>query len=89
MNIEKINESIEVLAAFRPTRPQHGVAGVEPLLFKWAGKRYRVIRINLVHTLNDGREQIHYFSVSGEGATYRLAYRPRSFSWKLEEVWLE
>jgi hypothetical protein len=82
MNVEKVNEPIEVLAAFRQNR-------MEPLVFKWGGKDYRVLKTNLVHVLNEGRERIHYFSVSGEGGVYRLAYRPLSFSWVLEEVWTD
>lgn len=82
MRVEQVNEPIEVLAAFRSHR-------MEPIVFKWHGKDYRVIKVNLIHTLNEGRERIHYFSVSGEGAVYRLAYRPLAFSWILEEVFLE
>ncbi len=82
MQIEQVHESIDVLAAFRAT-------GVEPLVFKWNGRDHRVSKINLMHTLNDGRERIQYFSVSGEGAMYRLAYRPLAGSWVLEEVCLE
>lgn len=82
MTVEKVQEPIEVLAAFRGHR-------VEPMVFKWGGKDYRVTKVNLVHTLNDGRERIHYFSVSGEGGVYRLAYRPLAFTWTLEEIWLE
>jgi hypothetical protein len=82
MHVEHVQELVEVLAVFRRN-------GMEPVVFKWGGKRYRVTKVNLMHTLNDGRERIHYFSVSGEGANYRLAYRPLAFRWTLEEVWLE
>jgi hypothetical protein len=82
MHAEKINESIEVLAAFRSK-------GMEPMVFKWAGKKYSIKKINLVHVLKDGREWTYYYSVSGEGAMYRLAYYPLTFKWMLEEIWLE
>ncbi len=82
MNVERIDEPIEVLAAFRGN-------GMEPMVFKWNKKKYPIKKINLMHVLKDGREWIHYYSVSGDGATYRLAYYPLTFKWVLEEVWLE
>ncbi len=82
MQIDRIDEPVEVLAAFRATR-------VEPLVFKWNGRDYKVVKINLIHSEHDGRERVQYYSVSGEGAGYRLAYRPLAGSWILQEVWID
>jgi hypothetical protein len=82
MHIERVNEPVEVLAAFRRGR-------LDPLALKWKGRKERIIKVNLVHTEQHGREQTHYFSVTGTGASYRLAYRPLAFQWILEEVWME
>lgn len=82
MQVDQINEPVQVLAAFR-------AHGVEPLVFKWGGKDYKIVKVNLIHTETEGRERVHIFSVSGEGAVYRLAYRPLAFTWTLEEIWIE
>ena len=82
MHIERVNEPVEVLAAFRRGR-------LDPLVLKWKGKDECITKVNLMHTEREGREQIHYFSVTGIGASYRLAYRPLAFQWVLEEMWLE
>jgi hypothetical protein len=79
MIYEKINEPIEVLAAFRKE-------GTEPMTFKWGSKYYQVNKVNLVHTEHDGREKIYYFSVSNDAMSYRLSFRTESLRWMLEEM---
>jgi hypothetical protein len=79
MLYEKINEPIEVLAAFRRE-------GAEPMRFKWGNRYYQVNKVNLVHTEHDGREKIYYFSVSNEATSYRLSFRSESLTWMLEEM---
>lgn len=79
MIYEKINEPIEVLAAFRKE-------GTEPMTFKWGNRYYSVNKVNLVHTEHNGREKIYYFSVSNDANAYRLSFRTESMRWMLEEV---
>ena len=78
MHIEHVNEPVEVLAAFRRGR-------LDPLVLKWKGRDERITKVNLMHTEREGREQIHYFSVTGIGASYRLPARPPAVSWGVEE----
>lgn len=82
MHVEQVHEPVEVLVAFRQKR-------TEPMAFRWGGRLHQLQKTNLVHTQQNGREAIHYFSVSAEGASYRLAFYPRALRWMLEEVWLE
>jgi hypothetical protein len=79
MMYEKINEPVEVMAAFKKE-------GAEPMTFKWGNRHYRINKVNLVHTEHDGREKIYYFSVSNETASYRLSFRAQSLTWMLEEM---
>jgi hypothetical protein len=79
MIYEKVNEPVEVLAAFRNNR-------TEPMTFKWGTKYYQVHKVNLIHAEHDGREKVFYFSVSDETMAFRLSFRTESLTWKLEEV---
>jgi len=76
---EKISEPIEVMVAFRDSRP-------EPIVFKWNRKIYRVSKVNLVHTERRGREKFYIFSVSDETNAYRLSFSGESLKWQLEEM---
>lgn len=79
MTYEKVNEPVEVLAAFRQNR-------TEPMTFKWGKKYYQVQKVNLIHTEHDGREKIYYFSVSDDSNAFRLSFHTESLKWNLEEV---
>ncbi|MCR4278796.1 MAG: hypothetical protein NUV81_02745 [bacterium] len=76
---EKISEPIEVMVAFRGSRP-------EPIVFKWNRKIYRVSKVNLMHTERRGREKFYIFSVSDETNAYRLSFSGESLKWNLEEM---
>jgi hypothetical protein len=79
MVYEKVNQPIEVLAAFRNDR-------TEPMTFKWGNRYYQVKKVNLVHTEREGRDKIYYFSVSDETTAFRLSFRTETLAWKLEEL---
>jgi hypothetical protein len=78
MPFERINQTIDVLVAFRKDRP-------EPMVFKWGNHHYQVRKINTVHAERDGRERILYFSVSDEVNLFRLSFHADSMAWRLEE----
>lgn len=79
MPYDKVQESVEVLIAFRNERP-------EPIMFKWGKRYYQVKKVNLMHAERVGREKIYYFSVSDEANSYRLSFRTESLNWQLEEM---
>lgn len=79
MVYQKVNQPVEVLAAFRNDR-------TEPMTFKWGTKYYQVRKVNLVHTEHNGREKVYYFSVSDDANAYRLSFRTESLKWMLEEI---
>jgi len=79
MIYEKVDQPVEVLAAFRKDR-------AEPMTFKWGNRYYQVKKINLVHTEREGREKVYYFSVSDDTAAFRLSFRSETLAWRLEEM---
>ena len=79
MMYEKIQEPVEVLAAFRNEQ-------TEPMVFKWGNRYYQVNKVNLVHTEHNGREKVYHFSVSNDTAAYRLSFRTETLRWMLDEM---
>lgn len=79
MIYEKIQEPIEVLAAFRKEQ-------TEPMVFKWGNRYYQIGKVNFIHSEHDGLEKIFYFSVSNDSSSYRLSFRTKSLRWMLEEM---
>lgn len=79
MIYEKVDQPIEVLAAFRKDR-------AEPMTFKWGNCYYQVKKVNLVHTEREGRDKVYYFSVSDDTTSFRLSFRTETLAWKLEEM---
>jgi hypothetical protein len=78
--LEKIDESIEVIARFN-------AQGLRPAVFRWNKKEYHIKKINLIHKKREGGDMIYYFSVSDEANFFRLAFFTRDLSWRLEEIW--
>lgn len=76
---EKVSEPVEVLVAFRNER-------VEPMMFKWGVRHFRIRKVNLVHAERRGREKITYFSVSDDANAYRLSFSSETMKWQLEEM---
>ena len=79
---QAINEPVEVLVTFCQRK-------VLPLFFKWRGQRYRVERVNLIHSQRDGAEKIYYFNVSDRANYFKLAFSTRHLSWELKELYTE
>lgn len=80
--LEQVNEPIEVLVKFYK-------AQVFPSFFKWREKTYKVEKVNLVHRLKEGENNIYYFSVSDNANFFRLAFFTKDLSWKIEELYHE
>lgn len=76
---KKISEPIEVMAVFKRDK-------VDPVLFKWNGRQYKVDHVNLVHTERLGREKFFIFSVSDNANAYRLRFSTETLKWQLEEM---
>ena len=77
---ETINEPVRVLASFGP-------GGAKPLAFEWNGRRYAIEKVNLVHTVREGRELVYYFSVSDSMNYFKLKLCTSQLHWSLEELY--
>jgi len=77
---QEIHEPIEVMVAFKADNK------VEPVVFKWHGRQYKVDRVNLVHAERRGREKVYIFSVSDKANAFRLKFSTETLKWELEET---
>ena len=79
MSITVVNEAIPVLASFANSR-------VEPVAFRFSGRRYQVNRLNLHHTKPAGTDTLHYFAVTTELGDCILCYSSERQRWTLVEI---
>ncbi len=79
MTYQRVDEPVEVLAAFRKNR-------AEPMTFKWGNRFYQIKKINLIHSEREGRDKVYYFSVSDDTTAFRLSFRSETLAWRLDEM---
>lgn len=80
--VEQILEPVDVLASFSGGH-------IRPRAFLWRNRRYNVEKVNLAYSAKDGRDPVHFFSVSDGVNAYKLAFRPREMTWRLVELYGE
>lgn len=74
-----LNESVEMLAIFRPGRTM-----CEPVRFRRAnGREVTITEIGLRHPTIKGRRTVHVFDVTDGGADYRLEFDSERLVWRL------
>lgn len=79
MNREsKTAEPIDVIASF--TRN-----GIFPHIIKWGKHRYKILKVNLVHTIKEGVVRIYFFSVSDEVNAWKLGFNTETLRWWVED----
>ena len=59
---------------------------VKPLIIKWDGREYKIIKIGFHHTYREGRTLFHVFSVASTTAFFRLILNTDNLFWRLTEV---
>lgn len=79
---ESINENIDVIALFEQGR-------IKPLYFKWRNRKYKIKKVNLVHSSKKGSAVLYHFSVSDESNNYTLCFDSKDLSWELSEIYTE
>lgn len=82
MVYQAVDEQIDVATLYQKGE-------VKPLIFKWGNKKYKIKKVNLVHTRYVGAIKYFFFSVSTESGEYQLKYNPDNLKWTLEEMYLE
>lgn len=77
MNIKTTNQA-EVLVRF-------GKDGAIPRILKIGGREYRIEKVNLVHTIDDGAVRIYFFSVSDDVNFWKLGFNTYTLKWWIED----
>lgn len=77
---ENINESIETVVSFKKN-------GVVPKFFSWRNKLYKVEKVHLVHTSQNGRQTLYHFSVTDKVNYFQLVFNPFTLSWVLASLY--
>jgi len=62
---------------------------IRPHIFKWAGKKFKVEKINLIHEEKLGDDKLVYFSITSENNYFKLVFNTNSLKWFIEEVYHE
>ncbi|MCL5093876.1 MAG: hypothetical protein M1355_02000 [Patescibacteria group bacterium] len=80
---EKVQENIKVLASFSG-------GSVIPQVLKWAGKTYRIKKVNLAYQEREGKSINYFYSVEcSPSGIFKLKYNDIKLIWTLEELWVE
>jgi hypothetical protein len=79
---EKFDQPIDVLCAY--------VNGKSlPMYFRWNQRRYRIDKINLVHSVRRGSDKMYFYSVSQANNYYKLCFDTEKNAWRLTEAYFE
>lgn len=82
MPLIKLNEQIEIITKFTKQ-------GTQPLIFKYAGKKWSVEKINLVYEKKAGDGKLVYFSITSQSNYFKLIFNTNELKWFIEEVYHE
>lgn len=77
-----VNEPVEVLCAYVRNKAL-------PLYFRWKERRYKIDKVNLVHSSRRGRDKLYYYSVSNAANYFKLCHDTASNRWQLIEAYHE
>lgn len=80
--LTKLNQPTEVIAKFTKQ-------GAEPVVFKYAGKKWIVEKVNLVYEKRSGDGKLVYFSVTSQSNYFKLVFETNNLRWRIEEVYSE
>lgn len=79
---QQINEKIHVLVSFIDNK-------VQPLVFRWGGKIYKIKKVHLVHVNKLGKSNLYHFSVTDDSTYYKLTYHSDEMHWTLSEIYTQ
>jgi len=79
-NLTKTKEEISIIVIFTSQGPK-------PYQFKWAGKDFKVEKINLVFEKKLGNDKLIYFSVTAEDNYFKLCFNTNTLKWYVEEIY--
>jgi hypothetical protein len=76
---QELNEHIVALAWFRNGK-------IQPRLFIWKNKKYKIKRINYAWQERRGQETINCFSIDTGSDLYQISFNNISYSWHLDRL---
>jgi hypothetical protein len=77
---ELINQTIDVLVAFNQKR-------AIPLFFKWSNRKYKIDKVNLIHSAFEGKVKFYYYSITSQNNFFKLCFNTDNNKWTLEEAY--
>ena len=77
---ELINQTVDVLVAFNKKK-------ATPLFFKWGNRKYKVDKVNLIHSVLKGANKVYYFSITSQNNFFKLCFDTDNNHWTLEEAY--
>ncbi len=80
--LEKLDQPVDVLCAYVNGKSM-------PLYFRWNNKRYRIDKVNLVHSVRRGRDKMYFYSVSQSSNYYKLRFDTENNKWCLTEAYFD
>ena len=60
-------------------------SGLFPYILKTGGRKYRIKKVNLMHTISDGAVRIYFFSVSDDTNSWKLGFNTQTLQWWVED----
>lgn len=78
MELKELHQTIKVGAVFKGGK-------IIPKWFVWEGRKYEIKEINYTWQDRQGREKLHYFSVTDGVNNYELSFNTEQTVWKLEQ----
>ncbi len=73
-------EPVEVIVTFTKQ-------GIFPRVLKWGKNTYKILQVNLVHSIKEGAVRIYFFSVSDEANAWKLGFNTESLQWWVEDYY--
>jgi len=86
MTRNRVGENVKVYALYdsRAGRTQH--ERLQPVVFEWRNRQYRVHDITYVWRENRGDSDVYHYAVSDGANVYELNYEAKTFDWTLSSV---
>ena len=76
---QELNEPIAVLAWFKNGK-------IQPRLFVWKNKKYKVKKVNYNWQERRGRETLSLFSVNTGSDLFQISFNNFTYSWHLDRL---
>ena len=73
-------ETVDVIAIFTKE-------GISPRVIRWGRQRYKILQVNLSHSIRDGAVRIYFFSVSDGANSWKLGFNTESLKWWIEDYY--